>query len=73
MKHYWDSLSQQERSQLAKRVGSSAGYLRLVFTGHKKAGFTLAQKLEEETAGAVTRSELRPDIYPGSDSIRPAP
>lgn len=70
MKKYWDSLTQQERSQLAKRVGSSAGYLRLVFTGHKKAGFTLAQKLEAETAGAVTRAELRPDIYPGSDCKR---
>lgn len=68
MKRYWDSLSKHERSQLAKRVGSSAGYLRLVFTGHKKAGFTLAQKLEAETAGAVTRAELRPDIYAASDS-----
>ncbi len=67
MKRYWDSLTQQERLHLAKRVDSSTGYLRLVFTGHKKAGFVLAQRLEEETAGAVTRTELRPDIYPGTD------
>jgi DNA-binding transcriptional regulator YdaS (Cro superfamily) len=64
MKRYWDSLTQQERSNLARRVGSSAGYLRLVFTGHKKAGFVLAQRLEVETAGAITKAELRPDIYP---------
>lgn len=71
MKKYWDSLSQQERSHLASKVGYSAGYLRLVFTGHKKAGFVLAQRLESETKGEVTRAELRPDIYPDKDSTNP--
>lgn len=71
MKRYWDSLSQEERSHLASKVGYSAGYLRLVFTGHKKAGFILAQRLEVETKGQVTRSELRPDIYSGSNSTFP--
>ncbi|MCP6559227.1 helix-turn-helix domain-containing protein, partial [Klebsiella pneumoniae] len=36
---------------------------RLVFNGYKKAGFDLAKKLEKCTAGAITRSQLRPDIY----------
>lgn len=63
IKNYWDALSKPEQNALAKKVGSSSGYLRLVFNGYKKAGFLLAQRLEEESAGAVTKSQLRPDIY----------
>ncbi|WP_167457499.1 YdaS family helix-turn-helix protein [Rahnella inusitata] len=63
MKNYWDALTKPEQNALAKKVGSSSGYLRLVFNGYKKAGFALAQRLEEETAGVVTKSQLRPDIY----------
>ncbi|HAX1592582.1 TPA: helix-turn-helix domain-containing protein, partial [Escherichia coli] len=39
-------------------------YLRLVFNGYKKASFVLAKKLEQCTSGAITKSDLRPDIYP---------
>lgn len=63
MKLFWDTLTRSEQSALAVRVGSSCGYLRLVFNGHKKAGFSLAKRLEEETGGAVTKNQLRPDIY----------
>ncbi|WP_041689070.1 helix-turn-helix domain-containing protein [Rahnella aceris] len=68
MKDYWDALTKPEQNALAKKVGSSSGYLRLVFNGYKKAGFSLAQRLEEETAGAVTKSQLRPDIYGNTTS-----
>lgn len=63
MKVYWDSLTKEQQLNLAKRVGSTRDYLRLVFSGHKNAGFNLARRLEEETSGAITRSYLRPDIY----------
>ncbi|EMQ4184634.1 transcriptional regulator [Serratia marcescens] len=63
MKEYWDTLTKAEQNALAKRVGSSSGYLRLVFNGYKKAGFSLAKKIEEETGGLVTKIQLRPDIY----------
>ncbi|MBB6910216.1 helix-turn-helix domain-containing protein, partial [Escherichia coli] len=49
---------------LAGKVGSTPGYLRLVFNGYKKASFVLAKKLEQCTSGAITKSDLRPDIYP---------
>ncbi|CAH0190350.1 UNVERIFIED_ORG: DNA-binding transcriptional regulator YdaS (Cro superfamily) [Rahnella aquatilis] len=68
IKNYWDALTKPEQNALAKKVGSSSGYLRLVFNGYKKAGFSLAQRLEEETAGAVTKSQLRPDIYGNTTS-----
>lgn len=63
MKAYWDSLSKEQQYKLAKTVGSTPGYLRLVFNGYKKAGFSLAKKLEETTSGVILKSELRPDIY----------
>ena len=63
MKAYWDSLSKEQQHKLAKTVGSTPGYLRLVFNGYKKAGFSLAKKLEETTLGVILKSELRPDIY----------
>ncbi len=63
MKAYWDTLSKSERAELAGKVESSTGYLRLVFKGYKKAGFELAQKLEIFTGGIVKKADLRPDIY----------
>jgi len=63
MKAYWNSLTKDQQVRLAKNVGSTRDYLRLVFSGHKNAGFNLAIRLEQETAGEITRSELRPDIY----------
>lgn len=64
MKEYWDSLSKEQQGDLAGNVGSTPGYLRLVFNGYKKAGFSLAKKLEETTDGLISKSDLRPDIYP---------
>lgn len=64
MKAYWDSLTKEQQGELAGKVGSTPGYLRLVFNGYKKASFVLAKKLEQCTSGAITKSDLRPDIYP---------
>lgn len=64
MKEYWDSLTKEQQADLAGSVGSTQGYLRLVFNGYKKAGFSLAKKLEDTTKGIINKSDLRPDIYP---------
>ncbi|HAZ7475828.1 TPA: transcriptional regulator [Escherichia coli] len=63
MKAYWDSLTKEQQGELAGKVGSTPGYLRLVFNGYKKASFVLAKKLEQCTSGAITKSDLRPDIW----------
>ncbi|WP_217076126.1 transcriptional regulator [Klebsiella sp. PL-2018] len=63
MKKYWDALSKQEQQALASCVGTTPGYLRLVFNGYKKAGFGLAKKIESATGGVITKSVMRPDIY----------
>lgn len=62
MKAYWDSLTKEQQGELAGKVGSTPGYLRLVFNGYKKASFVLAKKLEQCTSGAITKSDLRPDM-----------
>lgn len=62
MKAYWDSLTKEQQGELAGKVGSTPGYLRLVFNGYKKASFLLAKKLEQCTSGAITKSDIRPDI-----------
>ncbi|EPO2278951.1 transcriptional regulator, partial [Shigella boydii] len=54
MKAYWDSLTKEQQGELAGKVGSTQGYLRLVFNGYKKASFVLAKKLEQCTSGAIT-------------------
>lgn len=35
MKAYWDSLTKEQQGELAGKVGSTPGYLRLVFNGYK--------------------------------------
>jgi DNA-binding transcriptional regulator YdaS (Cro superfamily) len=49
---------------LAKKVDSSAGYLNLVALGHKLVGYKMADKIAVATNGQVTKSDLRPDIWP---------
>lgn len=63
MQAYWKSLTVSQRLALAVLVNSSSGYLRLVFKGHKRASHLLAKKIEAATHGAVTKEQLRPDIY----------
>jgi DNA-binding transcriptional regulator YdaS (Cro superfamily) len=53
------------RKSLADAVGSSPDYLWQIATGWKgrRASPAFAAKIEEATAGRVTRAELRPDIW----------
>ncbi|MBN8887555.1 MAG: helix-turn-helix domain-containing protein [Rudaea sp.] len=56
----------EQRNQLADAVGTSAQYLwqlSIAWRG-KRASKVMAQAIERETNGAVTRSDLRPDIWP---------
>lgn len=71
MKAYWDSLTKEQQGELAGKVGSTPGYLRLVFNGYKKASFVLAKKLEQCTSGAITKSDLRPDKHIAADDVPP--
>lgn len=53
------------RRELAAACGASPDYLWQIATGwnKRKASHELARRIEEATAGEVTRHDLRPDIY----------
>lgn len=48
---------------LASKVFTSCAYLYLVALGHKRCGHEIAKRIEDATDGAVTRYDLRPDIF----------
>lgn len=54
-----------QRKTLAEKCGTSPEYLWQVATGwrDRKPSTDLAKKIEEATAGEVTRQELRPDVF----------
>jgi DNA-binding transcriptional regulator YdaS (Cro superfamily) len=53
------------RQRLADQCGTTPAYLWQIATGwrSRKASFDLAKKIEAATDGAVTRYELRPDVF----------
>lgn len=48
---------------IAANVGASPETLYMYATGHKKPGALMAIKIDEATKGAVSRRDLRPDIF----------
>lgn len=61
--------SRGARLGLADKVGRSPAYLTHVATGFRKASAALAIAIEQATDGAVSRSELRPDLWSDVRSI----
>jgi len=57
-------------AQVASAAECSADTLYMIAKGHKKAGAKLAGALEQATDGAVTRYELRPDVFGESPAKR---
>jgi DNA-binding transcriptional regulator YdaS (Cro superfamily) len=63
------------RAALAKRLATSPQYLWQIATGwrDKRPSALFARKIEEATEGAVTRYELRPDVFgPAPDEAKAA-
>lgn len=68
MKSFWKGLAKSEKEEYAKKVGTSAEYLRQVFMYGKPVGHEMAQKIEVHIG--IPRHELRPDIYPPEEYKR---
>lgn len=62
-KDFWQNLSAEAKQSLAERCATSPPYLSQIAYGHRKASPDMARTIERETAGQVTRADLRPDIY----------
>lgn len=58
------TLTIPNRAYVAFRLGTSPQYLYQIETRRRMAGRHLALAIERETRSAVSRYELRPDIWP---------
>lgn len=62
---YIRQLSEVSRSAVddfARRCGTTAGQLKQVAGGYRRAGESLAINIERESGGAVRCEDLRPDV-----------
>lgn len=61
---YWRTRSPAQKIILAERAQTSNAYLQHIASGFRRASWEFAQVLSQATGGAVTKSDLRPDIWP---------
>lgn len=64
LRAYLNSLVPADQSAYAKRCGTTIGYLRKALSKKPKMDGALCRRLEENSNGAVSRANLRPDIWP---------
>ena len=64
LRQYLNSLTPDEQAAYAVRAGTTIGYLRKALSVKPKLDGALVRRLDEESDGAVTRQDLRPDIWP---------
>lgn len=60
---YLNSLSKDEQTAFAERCGTSVGYLRKAISKGQLLGASLCVAIEQDTKGAVTRKDIRPDDW----------
>lgn len=74
-KTFWFGMTQEDRATFADQVDRSPGYLQLVAGGFRRASPALANKIQLQTGGKVTREEMRADVYgptpEGSQRVAP--
>lgn len=63
LKHFLSQMTMEERKSFAESVGTSAGHLANVSYGYKPLDEKVCVAIEQTTAGAVSRQELRPDDW----------
>lgn len=52
------------REEVAKKAGTTVGYLWQLAGGHRKAAPEIAERLQEASEGEITIAGLRPDLIP---------
>ena len=64
LRSYLNSLTPADQAAYAKRCGTTIGYLRKALSTKPNLDGALVRRLDEESSGAVSRNDLRPDIWP---------
>lgn len=63
LRTYLSTLSTVDQAAYAKRCGTTIGYLRKALSTKPRLDGALVRKLDEQSQGKVSRSDLRPDIF----------
>lgn len=64
LRAYLSQLDPAAQAAYAHRAGTTIGYLRKAISTRPRMDGALVRRLDEESHGAVRRSDLRPDIWP---------
>ena len=64
IKQFLEAFGAQELELVAKKAGTTLGYLRdQVANGHRNVSIDLAKRLAKESGERMTLPKLRPDIW----------
>lgn len=63
LKPYFFALDAEAREKFARDCGTTAGHLVNVAYGYRKPSTELCVAIEQQSAGFVTRKDLRPDDW----------
>lgn len=63
LRTYLGTLAPDDQAAFAVRAGTTIGYLRKALSKRTRFDGALARRLDEQSGGQVSRSELRPDIF----------
>ena len=63
LRSYLATMPPAEQAAYAVRAGTTIGYLRKALSKGQRFDGALARRLDEESAGAVSRHDLRPDVF----------
>jgi len=63
LRAYLTGLTPPEQAAYAAKAGTTIGYLRKAMSKGQRFDGALARRLDEESAGAVSRHDLRPDVF----------
>ncbi len=63
LRTYLGTLPPDEQAAFAVKAGTTIGYLRKALSKKTRFDGALARRLDEQSGGQVSRSELRPDIF----------
>lgn len=67
LRTYLATLSPAEQAVFADRAGTTIGYLRKALSKGQRFDGALVRQLHLESAGSVSLTDLRPDIWPGDE------
>lgn len=67
LRSYLSTLIPAEQAEFATRAGTTIGYLRKALSKGQRFDGALVRRLSLESAGSVSLTDLRPDIWPGDE------